>query len=63
MLFFVSIADFLKQVRGKVLFQFQMETLKNEFESCAIKCVDDHLKLLPNLLKRMKASLDKASQQ
>ncbi|ODN02214.1 hypothetical protein Ocin01_04470 [Orchesella cincta] len=40
----------------------EMLGLKNEFEHCAIRCVDDNLKLLPTLLKRMKASLDKASQ-
>jgi len=40
----------------------EMEGLKTEFEKCAIRCVDDHLKLIPNLLKRMKAVLDKQTQ-
>jgi len=36
----------------------EVEVAKAGFEVCAIKCVDNHVKLLPDLLKRMQKYLD-----
>jgi len=41
----------------------EIERLKNEFEVCAVHCVNENLTVLPALLKRMRASLDKISQK
>jgi len=39
----------------------EMDKLKSEFEGCAVQCVNQHMDLMPNLIKRMKAALDKQS--
>lgn len=33
----------------------------NQFERCAIKCVDKHVDLIPNLFKSMKSVLTKGA--
>jgi len=35
-----------------------MDKTKAEFESCAIKCANDHMNLIPNLVKKMQKGLD-----
>lgn len=39
-----------------------MDRYGKMFESCAVKCVDKHLAILPNMLKTMKATLRDFSQ-
>ncbi|CAG7832059.1 unnamed protein product [Allacma fusca] len=37
--------------------ELEIEDVKAGFENCAIKCVDSHVSLMPDLLKRMKKFL------
>ncbi|OXA56369.1 protein FAM136A [Folsomia candida] len=53
--------DKTKDKMGATPTEPEVDSLKLEFEQCAIRCVNDHLKLLPNLVKRMKAALAKQS--
>lgn len=37
----------------------EVSKYKGEMEKCVLKCVDSHIDMLPNLLKRMKEVLSK----
>lgn len=44
-----------------VILQVRMYT--REFEGCAVKCVDKHVDLIPNVLKNMNEELNKSMYQ
>lgn len=40
----------------------EINKFTNQFERCAIKCVDKHVDLIPTLFKTMKSVLSKGAQ-
>lgn len=39
--------------------QSEIDKYTGQFERCAVKCVDKHIDLIPNMLKTIKAVLKK----
>jgi hypothetical protein len=39
----------------------QMKAFTDQFQTCVVKCVDTHIDLMPNMLKKMVDSIKKGS--
>ncbi|XP_014277658.1 protein FAM136A [Halyomorpha halys] len=55
--------DAVKDKMGSSPTQDEVKKYSDEFETCAVKCVDKHVEQLPIMTKRMKEVLSKKMQQ
>jgi len=57
----LSCQDSIKDKIGANTTDDQMKGFTAQFESCVVKCVDTHIGLMPNMLSKMRQSIQKSS--